>query len=145
MDVDGGRANDVDGPIGYWLKRLDALIEQGLDRCLDGTGMSRRHWQAVNVLTRGPVDERGVTEALRPFWGAGAATPAGVLGELAGRGWVVRDPAGRFLLTGDGEAAHRDAAGRVHTVRQRSLEGLDEAEYEAAVRVLRRMAENLAR
>jgi hypothetical protein len=41
-------------PIGYWLKRLDGLIEQHFERTLAGEGVTRRQWQALNPCTSGP-------------------------------------------------------------------------------------------
>lgn len=133
----------ADRPIGYWLKQLDRLIDLAFDRCLAEQGLSRRHWQTLSILARDPVGEQDLVEALRPFWGEGAVTPAGVTGDLVTRGWVLRNPDGRFVLTADGEAAHVAVAEQVHALRRRSLDGLTEPEYEATVRVLRRMAENL--
>jgi hypothetical protein len=133
----------LERPIGYWLKHLDRLIDQALDRCLAEDGLSRRHWQVMNVLARGPVGERDLAEALQPFWGDGAVTLGDVTGELARREWLVADVAGGFALSPAGADAHARVAERVRAQRRRSADGLTAAEYEAAVRVLRRMAENL--
>ena len=46
-----------------------------------------------------------VIEALRPFWGVDADDPDGVLEGLITRGWALRDPADRFSLSPEGDAA----------------------------------------
>ncbi len=133
----------LDRPIGYWLKHLDRLIDQALDRCLAEDGLSRRHWQVMNVLAHGPAGKPDLAAALQPFWGDGAVTLEDVTGELARRGWLLRDAAGGCALSPAGAAAHARVAERVQAQRRRSVDGLTAAEYEATVHVLRRMAENL--
>jgi DNA-binding MarR family transcriptional regulator len=130
-------------PIGYWLKHLDGLIEAAFDRALAEDGLSRRHWQTMNVLAHAPLDERGLVEALRPFWGEGAIALDEVTGELLRRTWIARGGDGSYALTPRGEAAHAAVAARVQAVRRSMTDGLTGEEYQATVRTLRRMAENL--
>ena len=129
--------------IGYWLKHVDRLIEAEMVRALAEEGLTRRHWQTLNVLRRAPQDAAGLTEALRPFWGQGAIPLAEVTTELAERGWVTVDGP-RQALTPAGEAAHAAVEVKVLGIRDRSLDGLSEDDYRHTVRVLERMAENLS-
>ncbi|MEV4167293.1 MarR family transcriptional regulator [Nonomuraea dietziae] len=132
-----------DRMIGYRLKRLDGLIEQAFDRLLAEAGLSRRQWQVLNVLSRGACDDERLGEELRPFWDGGDETVAGVVGELAGRGWLGDDPEGRHALTVDGRSAHAAAAGRVAAIRTLMSAGVSGEEFEATMDVLQRMADNL--
>jgi len=45
----------TEAPIGYWLKHLDGLIEAHFDRALTHHNLARRHWQALNMLSGGPL------------------------------------------------------------------------------------------
>jgi hypothetical protein len=54
-------------PIGYWLKHLDRLIEDNFDRLLASEGLTRRHWQLLNTLHRGPSTHEELAEAVAPF------------------------------------------------------------------------------
>ncbi|MBB3727695.1 winged helix DNA-binding protein [Nonomuraea dietziae] len=132
-----------DRMIGYRLKRLDGLIEQTFDRLLAEAGLSRRQWQVLNVLSRGACDDERLGEELRPFWDGGDETVAGVVGELAGRGWLGDGPEGRHALTEDGRSAHAAAAGRVAAIRTLMSAGVSGEEFEATMDVLQRMADNL--
>jgi hypothetical protein len=136
--------NDMERPIGYWLKHLDRLLEDEMVRTLAEDRLTRRHWQTLNLLRRGPRDAAGLTEGLRPFWGAGAITPDEVTGELADRGWLSVD-GGRYALTPAGEAAHTAVEAKVFGIRDMTLSGLSEDDYHHTVRVLQRMADNLSR
>lgn len=134
---------DTPKPIGHWLKHLDGLIEAAFDHALGEDHLQRRHWQALNTLASTPLDRSGLAEALRPFWGDGAVTLDQVTGELLGRGWIAQDDDGTLALTPDGRAAHDAVRARVAATRRTVTDGLSGDEYQATVRVLRRMADNL--
>jgi DNA-binding MarR family transcriptional regulator len=130
--------------IGYWLKHVDGLVETTMLRVFEEGQLTRRHWQTLNVLRRSPRDDAGLTEALRPFWGAGAIALDEVTGELARRGWLTKDD-GRYLLTPAGEAAHAAIEKKALDLRETTQAGLSDEDYHHTIRVLQRMAENLER
>lgn len=132
----------TDRPIGYWLRRLDALLEEALDRALAEEGVGRRHWQTLNVFRNGPVDTAALAERLAPFWTEGAITADEVVEELTRRGWVERTADGRLGLTAEGVAARSRLAARVEESRRRLAEGITPEEYATTLNVLRRMTEN---
>jgi DNA-binding MarR family transcriptional regulator len=131
--------NSNERPIGYWLKHLDRLIDAAMDRAFADEGVTRRHWQILNILRQSPQDAPGLTDALRPFWTDSAVTLDEVTGDLARRGWLT----GAYALTPAGEAAHAAVQRKVHGIRATFLTGLADDEYHRTVRTLRHMAENL--
>src|SRR5215831_21117846 len=132
-------------PIGYWLKHLDGLIEAAAERAFADEGLTRRHWQVMNVLRDSPQDEAGLTEAMRPFWGPGAISLHKVTSELTRRGWLTQDETGCYSLTPAGQAGQATVQKKVRGIRATLITGLTEEDYAATLRVLRRMAENLER
>jgi hypothetical protein len=136
---------EMERPIGYWLRHLDRLIEAAAERAFAEHQLTRRHWQIMNILRQSPQDAAGLTRAIRPFWGPGAITLDEVTGELTRRGWLIQDDAGRYTLTPAGQAGHAAVETLVHGIRSTFLTGLTEQDYHATVRVLQRMAENMAR
>lgn len=132
---------DDERPIGWWVKRLDTLLEEALDSVVAGEGLTRRHWQVLHSLAGGMHSESDVLAALADFPGDTGA----VVGDLAGRGWVQRTEDGALLLTADGTAAHDRVSRAVGRVRRHTADGLSRQEYERTVLVLRRMAENVER
>ena len=132
-------------PIGYWLKRLDQLIELSLDRTLAKDGLSRREWQVMNLLHDAPAGEAAIVEALRPFWTPGAVPSNRVIRELKNRRWIERDAGDGYRLTERGEAARAAVTERVQSIRNAMTDGLTAPRYEGAVDTLRLMAENLER
>jgi DNA-binding MarR family transcriptional regulator len=130
-------------PIGYWLKELDRLIEGTLDRALTDEGVTRRDWQLLNALAPEPAPREQVIEALRPFWGVEAAAPDAVLDGLIARGWALRDPADRFSLSPEGDAARTALLEKVKALRAAIADGVTPEAYNTTIDTLARMAENL--
>ena len=130
-------------PIGYWLKHLDRLIDQALERTLDADGLTRRHWQVLNTLAAGPSTNAALTAALQPFVEDDAKAVEVVLNDFLGRGWVRNVPAGGVEISERGRAAHEAAMQRVAETRQALRRGITDDEYVSVVRILQRMASNL--
>ena len=117
-------------PIGWWVRRLDALLEEAVDSVVTGEGLTRRHWQVLHSLATGTEQETDVDT---------------VVSDLVGRGWVVRQGTGRIGLTPDGAAAHDRVNRAVGRVRRHVADGLSRNEYERTILVLSRMVENVER
>lgn len=132
---------DDERPIGWWVKRLDTLLEEALDAVVAGEGLTRSHWQALHLLAEGVDQESDVVTGLA---GVGGDTGA-VLADLAGRGWVDRPRSGVLHLTAEGVAAHDRVSRAVGRVRRHTADGLSRQEYERTVLVLARMVENVER
>jgi DNA-binding MarR family transcriptional regulator len=132
---------DDERPIGWWVKRLDALLEEALDTVVAGEGLTRRHWQVLHSLAGGTAPEADVVAGLVDFPGDTSATVA----DLAARGWVDRTLDGALRLTAEGTAAHDRVLRAVGRVRRHTADGLSRQEYERTVLVLTRMVANVER
>jgi DNA-binding MarR family transcriptional regulator len=130
-------------PIGYWLKALDRLLEETLDRALADVAVTRRDWQVLNALDASPADRDAVVDQLRPFWGVESGDPDAVLEGLMTRGWALRDATDRYALSPEGEAARADLLERVNALRAAIADGITPEHYNTTVDTLSRMAENL--
>ena len=128
-------------PIGWWVRRMDALLDEAVDAAVAGEGLTRRHWQVLHSLAEGEVSEAAVHDALRDFRGE----VGDVVADLAARGWVARPAPGSVQLTEDGTAAHDRISRAVGRVRRHAADGLSREEYERTILVLSRMVENLER
>lgn len=127
-------------PIGWWVRRLDALLEEALDVALAGEGLTRRHWQVLHSLSEGDAGEDDLRGALADFPGDVGA----VVEQLVGRGWVRRSP-DRLALTEAGRSAHERVAAAVGRFRRQVADGVSAEEYERTVLVLGRMVSNVQR
>ncbi len=130
-------------PIGFWLKLVDRLIDDSLDALLGHAGLTRRHWQVLNLLYEAPATVQQTDARLAPFLDAGEPTTRPVLDDLHARGWMTWTDAEQAALTEAGSAAHADLRQKVADGRARLAAGITPEEYAATIEVLRRMAVNL--
>jgi DNA-binding MarR family transcriptional regulator len=128
-------------PVGWWVKRLDALLEEAMDTVVAGEGLTRRHWQVLHSLASGTADEGALHASLADFSGDVDA----VVADLSRRGWLARPRPDLVQLTAEGEAAHDRVGRAVGRVRRHVADGLSRQEYERTVLVLGRMVENIER
>ena len=76
-------------PIGFWLKLVDRLLDEGFDRLLGDRGLTRRHWQALTALQDGPATVGELDTRLAPFLDDQEPSTRPVLDDLAARGWAT--------------------------------------------------------
>ncbi|MCU1542861.1 MAG: hypothetical protein JWM50_726 [Microbacteriaceae bacterium] len=134
-------------PIGFWLKLVDRLIDDQFAETLEEHGITRRQWQLMNVLSRGPATVVQLDAEIAPFLAAAtdeseAESSVEHLSELIDSGWVDATPTG-YELTERGEAALERLAVVVSEQRTVSTRGVTEEEYLNTVAVLERVARNL--
>lgn len=128
-------------PIGYWVKLVDELLETDLERSLDDHGISRRHWQILNVVESNSRAASEVAVELSPFLDS-AATADSYLRELVGKGWLQTTD-GSFELTGSGQTRLRETRDQIRAVRARIAGGVTEQDYTTTLLTLKTMCRNL--
>jgi DNA-binding PadR family transcriptional regulator len=138
-------------PIGFWLKLVDRLIDDGFARTLDEHGVTRRQWQLLNILDANAATGEQLSASIRPFLQgeAGASAEVGEpataeenLEELMESDWVVLE--GEFYaLTERGRTLFEKLRVIVGTLREQASEGVSESEYATTLVTLERMATNL--
>lgn len=130
-------------PIGFWLKLVDRLLDEGFERVLVGAGLTRRHWQALTALQDGPATVGELDARLAPFLDEREPTTRPVLDGLVARGWATWTAEGQAAVTPAGAAAHGELLADVSAHRRRVADGISAEEYGATLAVLERMAANL--
>jgi DNA-binding MarR family transcriptional regulator len=129
-------------PIGYWLKKLDRLIDEQFEQQLGEVGLSRRQWQLLNLLENGPRSAPELDDELEPFVQDSPDELSDALSGLITRGWAgSQDNVVR--LTETGQAQFELIKARVTGLRQSMTIGISREEYQATIDVLARMAANL--
>jgi hypothetical protein len=131
-------------PIGYWTKRLDAALEAHLDGTLARLKLSRRQWQALNVLAETPLSPGDLDGILNPLWGSDTRRRESELAALVGRGLVIMVD-DRISLSELGHVKNTQAQRLVEDSRQDLSMGIGIDEYAMALSVLERMTLNAER
>ncbi|MGP3936846.1 MarR family winged helix-turn-helix transcriptional regulator [Nonomuraea sp. KM88] len=148
--VEEGISMEQRRPLGYWLKLLDQLIEENLNRVLAAMGLHRRHWQTMNLLApgpdfdragqRGPATREAIAQRLRPFWSGSSVDLDQTIEDLQRRSWITgREP---YSLTLEGEAAHAALARKVEQAGRQIRDGVTAERYAGTIEVLRHMVLN---
>jgi hypothetical protein len=126
-------------PIGFWLKLVDRLIDERFESVLEEHGVTRRQWQLLNVLQRGPATLEELDAAVEPFLDDDGESSAEHLEELVGSGWV--NPG--YSITEAGSTAMEGLGHAVGEMRDAMTDGITEDDYSTTLAVLERMARNL--
>jgi hypothetical protein len=126
-------------PIGFWLKLVDRLIDTRLEASLGG--LSRRHWQVLNVVRQGRASQAEIDARVRPFIGS-EGTTAQEVADLQQRGWLTSGGA-TLDLTELGAIESARLLELVSADRTTLMIGIAPEEYSSTVSVLERMARNL--
>jgi DNA-binding MarR family transcriptional regulator len=129
-------------PIGYWLKKLDRLIDQQFESQLSTARLSRRQWQLLSLLDNNPRSVPELQAELQPFIQDTAEDLSGALGGLVTRGWAESND-NIVNLTETGQAQFEIVKATVTGLRQALMRGISPEEYRATITVLARMAANL--
>jgi DNA-binding MarR family transcriptional regulator len=115
------------------------LIGKQLDASLGG--LSRRHWQVLNVVQQGRASQAEIDARVRPFIGSEGTTTREVA-DLQRRGWLTSGTA-TVELTEPGTKEFARLLELVSADRTTLMTGIAPEEYASAVSVLERMARNL--
>jgi len=134
-------------PIGFWLKLVDRLIDERFEGVLDEHGVTRRQWQLLNLLRRGPATQEELDVGVAPFLAAStaneqAASSAADVEELVDSEWVSPSVSG-YVLTPRGEQSVERLSEVVDGIRSSIGAEIEPADYDTTTRTLERMATNL--
>jgi DNA-binding MarR family transcriptional regulator len=133
---------NTERPIGYWLKKLDRLIDQQFESQLSTARLSRRQWQLLNLLDNNPRSVPELQAELQPFIQDTAEDLSDALAGLGIRGWAESND-NIVNLTETGQAQFEIVKATVTGLRQALMRGISPEEYRATIEVLARMAANL--
>lgn len=136
------QARPTQRPLAFWLKRLDELLDTTFADALADEGLTRRHWQVLDVVSDEPAPTTYLVDLLRSF--SNSAGVDEVITELVSRGWLTQADGGTWDLTGTGRSAHARVGERVGAVRRRMTAGVSESDFTTAQSVLETMCANLA-
>jgi len=129
-------------PIGYWLKLVDTLIERQFAATLEEHGITRRQWQLLTLLARGPATVEQLDDSVRPFLTGVDESSVEHLSELIDSAWVDATPEG-YELTDRGFTAYGTLSDVVGQQRAMIGQGISETEFSETIGVLEKMARNL--
>lgn len=134
---------DSPRPIGFWLKLVDRMIDEQFASTLEEHGVTRRQWQLLSELSRGPASVVQLDAAVAPFLSADDhESSVEHLTELIDSGWVDATDIG-YEITDRGRIAANRLAAVVDAQRALATDGVTTDQYDETIAVLERVARNL--
>ncbi len=125
-------------PIGWWLKEADTRLDAAFDDRLADSGVTRRGWQVLTWLTRGPSTRAGLVGQLSAF--DPPAILDTVVAGFVGQGWIV-DDGEQLTLTPAGRAGHAPLVEQVAEIRGQVAQVLPGDDYRTLLRLLSRLVD----
>ncbi|MGX2997624.1 MarR family winged helix-turn-helix transcriptional regulator [Streptomyces sp. JNUCC 64] len=131
-------------PIGYWSGRVHAAVTRRLRDAMAVVDVTQpQYWVLNDVMYRSTAPSREeISAELLPLADGPHEIPRAVA-QLLHRGWLRTDAGDRLHLTDEGGAARARLRELVTGLRAEVHDGIDDGEYVAALKVLRRMLSNV--
>jgi DNA-binding MarR family transcriptional regulator len=130
-------------PVDFWLRLLDRLINEHFGRTLEEHGVTRRQWEVMNLLSRGPAAHDELVEALAPFHSeVQARSLADELAELEDSGWLLRSEQA-YELTELGQTSYHRLEPVLRATDEEIGRNITPEDYATMLEVMERMAINL--
>lgn len=127
-------------PIGYYLKKLDNLLTEGIRRIHEAAGITRLQWQILNTVhTEKGVEKAGLYSVLEEF--ADEETMDNTIRNLIER--ELLHEGDRLTLTDQGQTFYANCREKQDEFRRRVMQGVSDEAYLQVISVLEKMIENL--
>lgn len=129
-------------PIGYYLKKLDNLLTEGINNIHAELGINRLQWQLLNSVGEGKdVNRSSVIAILKEFSGEDNVGIA--IDDLIDR--EVLAETSLLTLTEKGRDLHQRCVQIQNEFRQNAMQDIPEKDYLNVMRTLEKMITNLER
>ena len=127
-------------PIGYWLKRTDTLLTEGINAIQAEFGIDRSQWQLMNTIAETLfIEKKALIEVMKPFLNeAQIGTELDKLVEMG----IVSGPE-RLCLTEKGQQLHAVCLYKQKEFREKAMLGISKEEYEQTLSTLEKIVKNL--
>ncbi len=129
--------------IGFWVRRVDALIADRVAGLLEEHGVTRTQWHILTALSHGPASNESLDATVAPYLRHGdSESSSDHLAELSESGWIVTKD-GANTLTDRGRTAFARLSEVVTRCRESVPTGVTDDERETTVSVLEHVARDL--
>jgi len=127
-------------PIGYYLKKVDNLLTDGINKIHAENGLTRTDWQILNTINgSGNMDRQAISGLLSEF--ANNETINNAISGLITNGLVSGNK--ELKLTDKGKEVFRTCLQKQTSFRQESMQNLTEQEYLQLIATLEKIMDNL--
>lgn len=127
-------------PIGYYLKKTDNLLTEGINRIHQEVDITRTDWQIINSINEdAEIDRQQISDQLSDF--ADKETINEAVATLLSRQLIHED--NYLSLTEKGKDLHRTCFQKQKMFRQKAMSNITEADYLQTIVTLKKIIDNL--
>jgi len=127
-------------PIGYYLKKVDNLLTEGINQIHKEHNINRTQWQILNSVKENPgIAREQIAGLLSEFDRKEAINQA--ISNLVERGLIHENAA--LNLTSQGEELFEICLKKQTAFRQKAMKNITEEEYNQIIATLEKIIENL--
>lgn len=128
-------------PIGYYLKKTDNLLTEGINQVHKALGITRTDWQILNSINENvQLDRRELGNLISEFASEEAINEA--ISVLIDR-YLIQD-SGYFSLTDKGRDLYQTCLQKQKEFRQKAMKDISEQEYFQTIATLEKIIHNLS-
>src|SRR5690606_5825286 len=129
-------------PIGYYLKKADNLLTEGINKIFIELEIDRLKWQLLHSINQNRnIDKSEVVSILKEF--ADEKVISAAIDDLIKRGLVVSANRTNLALRQKGEELHTRCLQRQKEFRQKATENVTQEEYIQTIETLEKIIGNL--
>jgi DNA-binding MarR family transcriptional regulator len=128
-------------PIGYWVKRVDNLLSEGINAIQAANGVNRTEWQVLNLLSANEIITTQLSEILRPF--TGKENLNAILEELDEKK-IIELVNSNYLLTAKGREVYDACYKQQQEFRMKTVQGISAEDYATTIGTLQKIVANLS-
>lgn len=130
-----------DPPIGYWIKKADQLLTNGIDQIQAKFGLTRTGWQILNLIKEhSEIKKSELFDLMQPF--ADRLTVESILLNFR-QNSILETHDETIWLTDRGTETHSNCLAHQHLFRQRCMKDISENEYQTTLLTLKKLVSNV--
>ncbi len=130
-------------PIGFWIRAADRALDRAVDDAHAAQGFTRRRWQVLSLIVQSEPATVADLAAEMALMMTEDALGAEI--ETLKEKQLIDDADSVLSTTEAGQEMHRQLAARQVEVRKDAMAGIHPEDYEATLRCLSQITENLTR
>lgn len=128
-------------PIGYYIKQVDELLTEGINKVMAAFNLTRVKWQVLNSIQENAgITKKELVKLMKPF--ATAVVIENILEGYRQQGHITAEDTDKILLTSKGLQLHAACLEQQLEFRKKIMTGISESDYQSTILTLQKIVRN---
>lgn len=129
-------------PIGYWIRLVDQLLNEGIDRIHAAYNLTRSQWQILNtIFEQSAIEEVELLAIMKPFMDSSKVKE--IINQFKAKGLII-NTGNLISLSDKGKIQHANCFERQKEFRQQAMKDIPREDCQHTVQTLQRIVDNLS-